>query len=164
VWANSLEIRIPHLQLNDKMTAGGQVGRAFVKEDIETVIQVLEVYPFDDAQSQDHIIWTRKAPISRRDPVCRVELDSRPLSRWGSSAAPGFDAVAVGQDSGDGKVVNVALRTCRRLGLAEPRSTQCDELLSLGDELGVNVDARDGGCIKVKGCEGSIIIQRPSNR
>jgi hypothetical protein len=64
----------------------------------------------------------------------------------------------VGQDSGDGKVVDVAVRACRRLGLAEPRSTKCYELLSLGDELGVNVDARDGGCIKVKGCEGLIII------
>lgn len=98
VWANSLLIRIPHLQLNDKMAAGGQVGRAFVKEDVETAVEVFQVYPFDDAQSQDHIIWASDAPISRRNPVGGAELDPWPVEGRGSSATPGFDAVAMGED------------------------------------------------------------------
>jgi hypothetical protein len=107
VWANSLLIRIPHLQLNDKMAAGGQVRRAFVKEDVETAIEVFQVYPFDDAQSQDHIIWARDAPISRHNPVCGAELDPWPLGCWGGRATPGFDAVAVGENGREGEVVDV---------------------------------------------------------
>lgn len=46
--ADSLLIRIPGLQFNDEIPAGLQGCGAFPKESKQALVEMLEMYPFDD--------------------------------------------------------------------------------------------------------------------
>lgn len=78
VWANSLLIRVPGLQFDDQVSAWRYRRCALCKEAQQAVVEMLEMDPLDDGESQNHVVRTYSVVVGGVEPVCSEEADIGP--------------------------------------------------------------------------------------
>lgn len=58
IWTDGFLVRVPGLKLNDQVSTGTEARCACPEEGPHTLIEMLQMNPFDDTEGQDHVVWT----------------------------------------------------------------------------------------------------------